>query len=61
MNVFFCDLCSAPIIDGQSFILYVAGPEMLSRTLETKEDVQAYSDSIGNDQKEIYPNCKLLF
>lgn len=61
MDVHFCDLCSQPMKDGMSYILYVASPQTMSETLETKEDITHYIDKVGREQKEICPTCKKLF
>jgi hypothetical protein len=61
MNITYCDLCASPIKDGQSWILYVASPEDLDRSLETKDDVHKYVNKVTSEQKEICCNCKKLF
>jgi len=64
MQVTYCDLCAAPLKNGQSWILYIASPEDLDRSLESKDYVMANNTSfqkVESEQKEICCNCKKLF
>lgn len=61
MEVHYCDLCSNPMKDGQSWILYTASPQALKETLSTQEEVLNYVSRVNSEQKEICPACKHLF
>jgi hypothetical protein len=47
--------------DGESWILYTASPQNLSKTLESREDVEKYIHKVETEQKEICCTCKHLF
>jgi len=57
MEVHYCDLCSNPLKDGQSFILFVSEPT----DLKSGEDIHDYIHKVQAEQKEICPTCKHLF
>ena len=61
MEIHYCDLCSNPMKDGQSWILYIASPESMNEALENRDDVSRYIHKVEREQKEICPACKHLF
>lgn len=61
MNISYCDLCATPIKNGQSWFFYIASPENMSNSLESKKDINNYINKVQSEQKEICPTCKHLF
>jgi protein-arginine kinase activator protein McsA len=57
MEVHYCDLCSNPLKDGQSFMLFVSEPT----DLKSGEDIHDYIHKVQAEQKEICPTCYHLF
>ncbi len=57
MNVTYCDLCSALLKDGQSWMLYISSPVNPNKRIESREELQQYIEKISSEQKEICSSC----
>lgn len=60
MQVNYCDLCSAPIKEGNFYMLYMSEPKD-KNSLESLNDYHNYMDKVEKGVKEICPTCKHIF
>jgi hypothetical protein len=58
MLVRYCDLCTIPLKDGESYILYITPPATMETMHKSYQDVL---NSVSKNSKEVCPRCKDIF
>jgi hypothetical protein len=59
MKVNYCDLCNAPLKEGNYYMIYLTEPEQ--KNIKNMGEYYDYLDKIEKEVKEICPSCKHVF
>ena len=59
MQISYCDLCGAPLKDGNCYMFYITEPR--ASNFNEADEYYNYLQKVRRDVKEICPTCKHIF